>query len=126
MYGYKKEAGLSYENAVERIKEELEKEGFGILTEIDVKETLKKKLDVDFNKYVILGACNPSFAHKALSVELEVGLLFPCNVIVYEAEGKTFVSAILPTSAMKIANNEELREVAKEVEIKLKRVVDAV
>lgn len=124
MYGYKKSLNLSYEHAIERTKEELKKEGFGILTEIDVKETLKKKLDVDFNKYVILGACNPPFAYKSLQAELDIGLLLPCNVIVYEKENKVFVSAIVPTVAMSMIKNDALREIAEQVEEKLKETID--
>lgn len=124
MYGYKKSLNLSYEKAIKRTKEELKKEGFGVLTEIDVKETLKKKLDVDFNKYVILGACNPPFAHKSLQAELDIGLMLPCNVIVYEKENKVFVSAILPTVAMSMIKNDKLRDIAEQVEEKLKRVID--
>jgi len=126
MYGYKKSVDLPYEQAVKKTKEELKKEGFGVLTEIDVEETLKKKLDVNFNKYVILGACNPPFAYKSLQAELDIGLMLPCNVIVYENEDKIFVSAILPTAAMSMIKNEELREVAEQVEKKLKRVIDNV
>ncbi len=124
MYGYKKSLNLSYEDAIQRIKEELKKEGFGVLTEIDVKETLKKKLDADFYKYAILGACNPPFAYKSLQAELDIGLMLPCNVIVYEKENKVFVSAILPTAAMSIIENDRLREIAEQVEEKLKRVID--
>lgn len=126
MYGYKKEVSLGYEKAVEKAREELQKEGFGVLTEIDVQATLKKKLDVDFNKYIILGACNPPFAHKALQAEQDIGLMLPCNVIVYEKEGKVSVSAILPTIAMGITDNAQLMEIAKEVEKKLKKVVDQI
>lgn len=126
MYGYKKSLNLSYEEAIKRTKEELKKEGFGVLTEIDIKETLRKKLNVDFNKYVILGACNPPFAHKALKAESDIGLMLPCNLIVYEKEDKVFVSAILPTVAMSMIENDNLRKIAEQVEEKLKKVVDSV
>lgn len=126
MYGYKKRTYLDYEKAREKVVEELKKEGFGVLTEIDVKATLKKKLDVDFDRYVILGACNPPFAYKSLTAERDIGLLFPCNVIVYELEGETYVSAILPTQAMNMVENDELKDIAVEVEAKLKKVVDNV
>lgn len=126
MYGYKKQVDLSYEQAVEKTRAELKKEGFGVLTEIDVKSTLKKKLDVDFDNYIILGACNPSFAYKALQTEREIGLMLPCNVIVYEQEGKIFVSAIMPTIAMGMIENDELKKIAAEVEENLKKVVDSV
>ena len=88
-YGFAKTIDIAYEAAVSKVTEELKKEGFGVLTTIDVKDTLKKKLDVDFTRYVILGACNPPFAYQALQVEEEIGLLLPCNVIVYEKAGKT-------------------------------------
>ena len=125
-YGYKKKVNLSYAQAVERTKDELKKEGFGVLTEIDVKTTLKKKLDVDYENYVILGACNPPFAYQALQVERDIGLLLPCNVIVYEDDGATWVSAIVPTVAMSMVENEELGSIAVEVEQKLEKVVDAI
>ena len=103
MYGYKKKVLVSFEKAVERTREELQKEGFGVLTEIDVRATLKKKLDIDYDNYIILGACNPPFAYQALQVEKDIGLLLPCNVIVYEQEGEVFVSAIVPTVAMSMS-----------------------
>lgn len=124
VYGYKKPIRATYEEAVIRTKAELKKEGFGVLTEIDVKATLKEKLGVEHDKYIILGACNPSFAYKALQTEKEIGLLLPCNVIVYEDQGKTFVSAILPTVAMNMIGNPELKDIAKQVESKLKKVID--
>lgn len=125
-YGYKKQTNLSFVNAVSKVKEELKKEGFGVLTEIDVKDTMKKKIDVDYDNYVILGACNPTFAHKALQADKEIGLLLPCNVIVYEDDDSVVVSAIVPTIAMSVADLPTLAEVAIEVEEKLKRVVDNV
>ena len=126
MYGFSVTLNDSVENGIARVTEALKEEGFGILTEIDVKATLKKKLDVEFDKYIILGACNPPSAHKALKAERDVGLMLPCNVIVYDQEGKTFVSAILPTAAMEMIDNPELKKVAEEVEEKLKRVINAV
>lgn len=125
-YGYTKRVSLSFDEAVEKTKEALAANGFGVLTEIDVQATLKKKIDVDFDKYLILGACNPPFAHKALMAEKEIGLLLPCNVIVYEDVGEIFVSAILPTIAMNMVENESLGEIAKEVETKLKTVIDSI
>ncbi len=125
-YGYTKKVEISYEKAVLKTKEALARKGFGILTEIDVKTTLKKKLGVDFDKYIILGACNPPFAHKALITEREIGLLLPCNVIVYEQQGDVFVSAIVPSIAMGMIENETLRDIANEVEEKLKKVIDVV
>ena len=123
-YGYKKQVKLSYIDALRKTRDELQKEGFGVLTEIDVKATLKKKMDVDFNNYTILGACNPPFAFQALQAEKDIGLLLPCNVIVYEAGDMTAVSAILPTVAMSMVENKSLRPIAEQVEAKLKRVVD--
>ena len=125
-YGIKKEARLSYEEAVEKAREELKKEGFGVLTEIDVKATLKKKLDVDVDKYIILGACNPSFAHKALQSEQDLGLMLPCNTIVYEKKGKVFVAAIKPTIQMEKIGNPKLNKVAMQVEKRLKKVIDSI
>lgn len=124
-YGYKREVPFSFADAVSRTKEELAKEGFGVLTEIDVKATLKKKLDVEHENYLILGACNPPFALKALKSEKEIGLFLPCNVIVYEEGRKTYVSAVLPTVAMSMVENPTLSAIAVEVEAKLKKVVDS-
>ncbi len=125
-YSYKKQISLPFSEAVEKTKEELKKEGFGVLTEIDVKATMKKKLDVDYENYIILGACNPAFAHKALQAEKEIGLLLPCNVIVYEDKGDVFVSAIVPSVAMGMVENSSLPEIAKEVEEKLKKAIDSI
>ena len=112
--------------SLERVTEELKKEGFGVLTEIDVQDTLKKKLDVSFRKYRILGACNPPFAHKALQTEDKVGLMLPCNVIVQEtADGRTEVAAIDPAAAMQAVGKAELQPIAAEVRSKLDRVVSA-
>ena len=122
-YGLATRTDLSYEEAVEKTKAALQKEGFGILTEIDVKETLKKKLNADFRKYVILGACNPPLAYQALQKELDIGLLLPCNVIVYEEEGGSVVSAIDPVAALRIAENPALEELAREVYTRLERVL---
>ena len=125
-YGFLKNLDIGYEDAVGKVIEALKGEGFGVLTEIDVKETLKKKLDVDFRKYIILGACNPPFAHKALQAEKDIGLLLPCNVIVYEDdEGKTTVSAIDPESAMSMVDNPQLRDIAGQVSQKLQNVLQA-
>lgn len=125
-YGYKKQINLSFSETINKVKEELTKEGFGVLTEIDVAATLKKKLDVDYSDYIILGACNPTFAYEALKSEKDIGLLLPCNVIIYEDANSIFVSAILPTIAMAMVDNESLANIAKEVEEKLKKVIDAV
>ncbi|OYV27711.1 MAG: hypothetical protein B7W98_01205 [Parcubacteria group bacterium 20-58-5] len=124
-YGYTRAVPADFDSAIANTKEALAREGFGVLTEIDVKATLKKKLDVDVDRYVILGACNPSFAHNALQTEPEIGLLLPCNVIVYEKDGATHVSAIAPTVAMGMVENEALQGIAGEVEEKLRRAVDS-
>lgn len=123
-YGDKRQVNLTYEQAVEKVRSELAKEGFGVLTEIDVKATLKKNLNVEFNKYIILGACNPPFAYEALMAERDIGLMMPCNVIVYEDKGKTYVVSILPTLTMSIVQNPALAKTAVEVEGKLKKVVN--
>ena len=125
-YGYTKHVALPFEAAVEKVKETLAAEGFGVLSEIDVKATMKKKLDVEYDNYTILGACNPQFAHRALQAEKEIGLLLPCNVIVYEDAGDVYVSAILPSAAMSVVDNDALATIAGEVEDSLKRAVDAV
>lgn len=124
-YHNSKTVNLPYEDAINKVTEELKKEGFGILTEIDVKETLKKKIDVDFRKYKILGACNPPLAYKALSEEENIGLMLPCNVIVQEtSDGSVRVSAINPMVAMQTVGNENLNSIAGEVSGKLKKVID--
>jgi len=119
---------LPYDRAVERTREELAKEGFGVLTEIDVKATLKKKLNEDFRPYIILGACNPPLAHQALSSELDIGVFLPCNVIVYQAEesGKSVVAAIDPEVSLARVGNKTLRPLAEDVKARLRRVLDAV
>jgi len=122
-YGFSRTVNLSYDQAVEKVTEELKKEGFGVLTTIDVKETLKKKLNVDFRRYIILGACNPPFAYKSLQAEEEIGLLLPCNVVVYEKGDKTVVSAFDPMVMMKIVDNPAVKTVAEEVQSRLKRVI---
>ena len=124
-YAYTKKVSHSFKKALERTKEVLATEGFGILSEIDVKETMRKKLEVEYDNYVILGACNPSLAHSALQAEKKIGLFLPCNVIVYEEDGAVSVSAILPTAAMGMVNNDNLQEIATQAETKLKAVVDA-
>lgn len=126
-YGFSKTVDLPYEGAVEKAKNALKEEGFGVLCEIDIKQKLKEKLDVDFRNYVILGACNPPLAYKTLQEEIGIGLLLPCNVIVYETEvaGKSVVSAINAQTMLSVVggNNVTLNAVATEVNEKLKRVV---
>lgn len=125
-YGFSKTVELSFEDTINKVTEELKKEGFGILTTIDIKETFKNKIDVDFKKYTILGACNPPLAHKALQAEEEIGLLLPCNVIVYEKEGKSVVSVFDPSLMTKVVENENLNPIAEEVKEKLQRVFDSI
>lgn len=122
-YGMKKRLVFPFEAAVEKVREALQKEGFGVLTEIDVTATLKKKLNVDFKKYIILGACNPPFAYKALTTEEDIGLMLPCNMIVYEEGNGVVVAAIKPTIAMQSTNNQALRGIAEQVEEKLEKVL---
>lgn len=124
-YYFNKTLRLSFEDAIDKVTEELKKKGFGILTEIDVKETLKKKLDVDFRKYRILGACNPPFAHKALLAEDKIGAMLPCNVIVQELnENEVEVAAIDPIASMQAVKNPGLEEVAGDVQKMLKSVIE--
>ena len=125
-YGISKPVNLPFDAAIEKVTAELKTEGFGVLTTIDVKETLKKKLGVEFQNYVILGACNPPFAYQSLLAEEEIGLLLPCNVIVYEKEGKTVVSAFDPMVMTSIIGKDEMRKVAEQVKQRLQRVIDRV
>jgi uncharacterized protein (DUF302 family) len=127
-YGMTITVELPYERAIERVREALGAEGFGVLTEIDVKATLEKKLDVDFRPYAILGACNPSFAHRALTAERNIGLLLPCNVVVYAADknGESVVAAVDPELSLSRVGNKTLAPLAAEVKARLQRVLDAV
>jgi uncharacterized protein (DUF302 family) len=125
-YGFSKTTPLSYDQAVVKVTEELKKEGFGVLTTIDVRETMKKKLNVDFQKYIILGACNPPFAYQALKTEEEIGLLLPCNIIVYEKEGATTVAAFDPMVMPLIVENAAITPVAQEIKARLERVIAAI
>jgi len=124
-YGFMKELNMPFKRAIEMVTEELKKEGFGILTQIDVKEKFKEKLNIDFKKYVILGACNPPSAYKAIKAEETIGLMLPCNVIVYEKDDKTVVGIIKPSTAMSMIENEKLKVVAQNVEEKLKKVYES-
>lgn len=125
-YGMRVEIPVSYETAVNQVTTALKAEGFGVLTTIDVKATMKQKLDRDFRKYAILGACNPPLAHRALEAELEIGLLLPCNVIVYETTpDRSVVAAFAPVGAMSVVGNAELTPVAQEVEARLRRALAA-
>jgi uncharacterized protein (DUF302 family) len=127
-YGIGTPVSLPFARAVEKVKEKLADEGFGILSEIDISATLKAKLDVDFPPYVILGACNPPLAHRALEAEPELGLLLPCNVIVYsgETEGESRIAAMDPRSALALADNPSIQPIADEVRRRLERVLEKV
>lgn len=125
-YYFSKIINEDFDTAVEKVTAKLKEEGFGVLTEIDVKETLKKKLDVEFKKYKILGACNPPFAYKALQSEDKIGIMLPCNVVVEEnSDGKVEVSAVDPIASMQAVKNEALGSVAIEVRDKLKKIIDS-
>ena len=124
-YGLKATLNMPYEEAIEKTTAALKEEGFGVLTEIDVKATLKKKINADFRRYVILGACNPNLAYQALQNELEIGLLLPCNVIVYETDdNKTTVSIVNPMAMMGVTQNKNLNKVADEANTRLTHVVE--
>ncbi|MBV6521778.1 MAG: hypothetical protein MNPFHGCM_01922 [Gemmatimonadaceae bacterium] len=126
-YGIGTTVPLRYEIAVQRTREELAKEGFGVLTEIDVAATLDKKLGVAFRPYIILGACNPPLAHRALSEELDIGLLLPCNVVIYAGDesGTSVVSAMDPVAALDLTGNDRVRPIAEDVKTRLTRVLAA-
>lgn len=124
-YYFSKIVNEDFDKAIEKVTSKLKEEGFGVLTEIDVKATLKKKLDVDFKNYKILGACNPPFAYKALQSEDKIGIMLPCNVIVEENnDGKVEVSAVDPVASMQAVKNESLGSIAEEIRSKLKKVID--
>lgn len=123
-YYFSKTITGSFENAVQKVTDALKTEGFGILTEIDIKATLKQKLDVDFYNYKILGACNPPFAYKALLAEDKIGTMLPCNVIIQEkVYGLVEVSAVDPAASMLSIENDDLREIATEIRVKLQNVI---
>ncbi len=125
-YGFGEKVNLPYDAAVEKAKAALKEEGFGVLSEIDVKKTMKEKLGADFRPYVILGACNPPLAHQALSAELDLGLLLPCNVVVYEVDGGSMVEAMDPEPVLGFVNNPSLEPIAREVKARLLRVLERV
>jgi len=126
-YYFEKTLTCTFDKAIERVIEELKKEGFGVLTEIDVKATLKKKLDIDFRNYKILGACNPPFAYKALLAEDKIGTMLPCNVVIQQvSDSQIEIAAVDPFASMQAAKNESLEEIAKEIQQKLKQVIDNV
>ena len=125
-YFFSKHLDISFDDALSKVTAELKKEGFGILTEIDVRATLKEKLDVDFRRYVILGACNPPFAYKALQAEDKIGLMLPCNVVIQEIENGTVeVAAIAPLVSMQAVDNPVLQDIASEIQAKLQRVISS-
>jgi uncharacterized protein (DUF302 family) len=124
-YGFRATLNIPYEEAIEKATAALKEEGFGVLTEIDVKTTLKQKINADFQRYIILGACNPNLAYQALQNELEIGLLLPCNVIVYETdEGHAVVSIVNPLAMLGVVENDDLKAVADEATARLTRVVE--
>ena len=125
-YGFTKELRLSLDEAIDVTTAQLKQEGFGVLTRIDIHDKIKEKLGLDFKKYIILGACNPPYAHKALLAEENIGLLLPCNVILYEKDDKTVLSVIKPTVAMNMIENSTLKEIAATIESKLKRAFDSI
>jgi uncharacterized protein (DUF302 family) len=125
-YVFGKTVSLGFDQAVVRVTEELAKEGFGVLTEIDVKATLKKKLDIDVAPYRILGACNPQFAHRAMQMEPQIGALLPCNVVVREEGGKTLVEIMDPRSVLQLVGRADIAEIAGEVRARLERVLAAI
>ena len=125
-YHFTKILDIPFEQVMSKVTDALKKEGFGILSQIDVQQTLKKKLDVDFRKYYILGACNPPFAYKALQVEKIIGTMLPCNVVVQESEGgNTEVSAVDPVASMQAVQNPALLDVAQQVRAKLKKIIES-
>jgi uncharacterized protein (DUF302 family) len=126
-YYFNKMVDMTFDEAINKVTEELKKEGFGVLTEIDVTAALKKKINVDFRKYRILGACNPSYAHKALLAEDKIGTMLPCNVVVQETEsGKVEIAAVNPVASMQAIENESLGEIAVIIQSKLKQVIENV
>jgi len=124
-YAFEVVTELDFDKAIDAVKQELSKVGFGVLTEIDLQGTLKKKIDFDMPKYKILGACNPKFASKAVTAEPNIGLLLPCNLIVTERNGKTFIAVLNPNEALSVVENKELRPMAEEVTELLKKALSA-
>jgi uncharacterized protein (DUF302 family) len=122
-YGYFKETSLTYEQALEKVPEILKTEGFGVLTTIDVKDTLKKKIDVDFDRYMILGACNPPFAYEALQAEESIGLMMPCNIIIHEKNGKVKISVFNPLVISHVSDNPKLKDLSVKLNEKIQSVL---
>jgi uncharacterized protein (DUF302 family) len=125
-YGYSRTLDIPYQQAVERTRDALKTEGFGVLSEINIKEKLKEKLGVEFRNYIILGACNPPLAYQTLQEEIDIGLLLPCNVVVYEQDGGSVVSAIDAAKMLSVVGNRALEATAKEVNEKLERAIDSI
>ncbi len=126
IFSYTKEVKLGFKGALEKVKEELAKEGFGILFEEMASKRFKEKLNVDFDDYVILGVCIQKFAYQVLNIDKEIGLFLPCNVLVYVDKDKTFITTILPKEVMKLIENEKINPIAEEVDKKLRKVIDSV
>jgi len=125
-YSYSKTVGLDFDSAVRRVGEVLKDHGFGILTQVDVQATLRDKLGIEFDKYIILGICNPQLAYQALQAEYQVGLFLPCGLIVYQKDNQVSVAVLRPTTALSVVDNPTLNEIAKQAEVKLKAVIDKV
>jgi uncharacterized protein (DUF302 family) len=125
-YGFTKKLDISFDETVTKVTEALKREGFSVLTTIDIQQKFKEKLGIDFQRYLILGACNPTFSHKAIVAEENIGLMLPCNILVYEKDRKTVLAVIKPSVAMKMIPNPELERNAQKVEAKLKSVFDSV
>ena len=125
-FGIHKALRATYDEALARLPEALKSEGFGVLTEIDIQSTLKQKLGVDFRRYKILGACNPTFAHRALELEPDLGALLPCNVVVYERDGATHVSAVDPVAMLGMVENPGLEPIGRQIRERVERAVEAV
>lgn len=125
-YSIQKQIDSSFDEVVIKVRQALKNEGFGVLTEIDVRDTFKKKLDINYQNYLILGACHPTSAYDVLQADQEIGLLLPCNVIVYESSGTVNVSVIRPTIAMQLDATVKLAEIAEGVEAKLRRVIESI
>jgi uncharacterized protein (DUF302 family) len=125
-YGFTKELDISFDETVTKVTETLKREGFSVLTTIDVQQKFKENLGIDFQRYLILGACNPTFAHKAIVAEENIGLMLPCNILIYEKDRKIVLGVIKPSVAMKMIPNPELERNAQTVETKLKSVFDSV
>jgi uncharacterized protein (DUF302 family) len=125
-FGYKKKTNLRFPEAVEKVKSAINNENLGVITEIDVRETFQKKLGIDFGGYVILGVCHPETAHRVLEIDMDMGLMLPCNIIIYKEDSGVYVSAILPATIAGVINNPEVALIAREVEVKLKKIVDSI